>query len=52
MSILGRMAGFAVMGPIGAMGPTEKSKRAKKQLAELKKQTALLEEMNRERRTN
>jgi hypothetical protein len=44
MGILSRLAGFAVVGPIGAMGPTEASKRSKKQLEELKKQTALLEE--------
>jgi hypothetical protein len=42
MGILGRIAGFALVGPIGAVGPTEASKRAKKQLAELKKQTAAL----------
>lgn len=40
MSILGRIAGFAVVGPIGAMGPTEASKRAKAQ-------KKLLEEQNR-----
>ena len=35
MGLLGRAAGFALLGPIGAVGPTEASKRAKKQLAEL-----------------
>jgi hypothetical protein len=48
MSILGRIAGFAAVGPIGAIGPTEASKRAKKQLAEMKRQTALLERATRE----
>ena len=43
MGLLGRAAGFALMGPIGALGPTEATKRHKKQLAELKKQTAALE---------
>lgn len=43
MGILGRLAGFALVGPIGAVGPTEASKRSKKQLAEMQKQTHLLE---------
>jgi hypothetical protein len=44
MGLLSRLAGGLLVGPIGLTGPTEASKRSKKQLAEMKRQTALLED--------
>lgn len=42
MSITGRLFGFALLGPIGAVGPTEASKRAKAQKRLLVEQNQLL----------
>lgn len=42
MRILSRLFGVALVGPIGAIEPTEASKRAKRQLEEMKTQTRLL----------
>jgi hypothetical protein len=46
MGIFSRLAGGALLGPIGLLGPTEASKRSNKQLAEMKKQTGLIESQN------
>ena len=45
MSITGRLFGFALLGPIGAVGPTEANKRAKAQKKLLEEQNRHLQRM-------
>jgi sRNA-binding protein len=45
MSITGRLFGFALLGPIGAVGPTEASKRAKAQKKLLEEEAYHLQRM-------